>query len=46
MANIKLQPQRSINYRCSQFPKDFRIAASLGHLNLFLYREIRLECKV
>ena len=25
MANNKLQPHRSINYRCSQFPKIFRL---------------------
>ena len=45
MANNKLHPHRSINYRCSQFPKIPKIAALFVHLNLF-YLEIRLDCQM
>ena len=44
MANNKLQPHRSINYRCSQFPKIFRLQL-VSAFELF-YLEIRLDSKM
>ena len=45
MANNKLQPHRSINYRCLQFPKvsDRSIVSAL---ELIFCLEIRLDYKI